>query len=59
MLKGLHNMTKRDSFSGWKNGVAYKNQSVQYTTFFFNKGKRHIITPIDAKTAFDKIQHPS
>lgn len=52
-------MTKRDSFSGWKNGVAIKINQCNTPHFFFNKGKRHIITPIDAKKAFDKIQHTS
>ena len=41
-----------------KDGSTYANQSMSYTTLTKEKCKNHMIISIDAKKAFNKVQHP-
>lgn len=41
-----------------KDGSAYANQSVRYTTFTKGKEKTHTIISTETEKTFDKLQHP-
>ena len=52
-----HAMIKWGLYQGLKDGLTSSNHSAWYITRI--KYNNHMIISIDAKKAFDKIQHPS
>ena len=56
--KRSYTTTRWDSSQVYKDSSTYTTQSMSYTTLTKRKVKNHRIISIDAKKAFDKVQHP-